>query len=186
MSAENTYPWLADLRRNPDVVEAEILPVAEERVVVLVVPKGFRVGPDIRQNVLDVAGDLGVPLVVVPTASMPRHADGTLDPAAAGEIYRNSGYTFAYQAPRTVEEETVCRLVADLLAESLPGVTISVTDDLAALGGDSLTALELSERIQSTEGVPLSAADLYGAQSLGEVAAALREAKAAARERGQQ
>lgn len=185
MSADTTYPWLTNLRQNPDVVDAEVLPVAAQQLVVLVVPKGFRVGPEIRQNVLDAAGRLELPLVVVPTATMPRHADGTLDRTAAGETYLASGYTFTYQAPRTPEEAAVCGLVAELLADSLPGVAISVTDDLAALGGDSLTALELSERIQHTEGVQLSAADLYGAQSLGEVAAAIKEAKAAAKERGQ-
>jgi acyl carrier protein len=177
MSMGDGHQWIEDLRRNPRVVEAEILPSAEPHVIVILVPDGFRVGPEIRQDVLDAAGSLEVPLVVVPTTTMPRHPDGALDHPAAEKLYLNSGYKFTYRTPASAEEEQVLRMVSELM-DSLPGVAISVTDDLASLGGDSLTALELSDRIHTTFGVMLSAADLYGAQSLAEVAAAIRDAKA--------
>ncbi len=176
MSVDDRYQWIEQLRGNPRVVDAEILPSAEPQVTVIVVPDGFRVGPEIRQDVLDVAGDLGVPLVVVPTASMPRQSDGALDHAAATELLLSSGYTFTYRPAGSTEEEVVLRTVSELIEDSLPGVAVSVTDDLASLGGDSLTALELSDRIQHTFGVTLSAVDLYGAPSLSEVAKAIREA----------
>ncbi|MEO3745654.1 phosphopantetheine-binding protein [Plantactinospora sp. B5E13] len=158
-------------------MEAEMLPSSEPQVVVIVVPEGFRVGPEIRQDVLDVAEDLETPLVVVPTSNIPRRSDGSLDHEAARNLYVNSGYKFTYRRPGSPEEEEVLRIVSELLEESLPGVAVSVTDDLASLGGDSLTALELSDRIHNTFGVVLSAADLYGAQSLAEIAATVRDAK---------
>jgi acyl carrier protein len=167
---------MADLRRNPRVVEAELLPSPEPHVIVILVPDGYRVGPEIRQDVLDAAGTVAVPLTVVPTTAMPRRPDGGLDVAAAETLYRTSGYTFTYRAPASAEEEQVLRMVSDLIDGA--GVTISVTDDLASLGGDSLTALELSERIHTRFGVEVPAADLYGARSLADIAATVRNAKA--------
>jgi acyl carrier protein len=178
MSTVDPYRWMAELRRNPRVVEAEILPSAEPQVIVILVPDGFRVGPEIRQDVLDAAEGLAVPLVVVPTTAMPRHPDGALDHPAAERLYLSSGYTFTYRTPASAEEEQLLRMVSELTEDALPGVTVSITDDLASLGGDSLTALELSDRIHTTFGVTLSAADLYGARSLADVAAAIRDAKA--------
>lgn len=178
MPVDDRFQWMEELRRKPRVVEAELLPSTEQQVVVIVVPDGFRAGPEIRQDVLDVAGEFAVPLVVVPTSKMPRQSGGTLDHSAANELYLNSGYKLSYRSPDSAEEEMVVRTVSELIGDSLSGIAVSVTDDLASLGGDSLTALELSERIHSTFGVMLSAVDLYGARSLGDIAVAIRDATA--------
>ena len=49
-------------------------------------------------------------------------------------------------------------------------------DDFLTLGGDSLTALKLANRLRSTYGVEIPLADIFEATSLREIAAAVRVA----------
>jgi acyl carrier protein len=85
--------------------------------------------------------------------------------AAAAELVRSSPYVFPYEPPATPQEAA---LVAEL-EELFPEGAISMTGDLAGLGGDSLAAIQLSEALFERHGVTVDPADLFAAASIRDV-----------------
>jgi acyl carrier protein len=156
--------WLARLVESPHVADAALLQPADSPTSVLVVPQGFQSGVMLRQLVLEVAPP-GWPLQVVIVLAMPR-IDGELDAATATEMVRTSQYIYRYEPPETDGEK---RLVA-MLEELITDVQVSMTDTLADLGGDSLTAIQLAELLYDRQGITVDPSELYAAGSLRELA----------------
>ncbi|MEE4023015.1 AMP-binding protein [Gordonia sp. PKS22-38] len=90
-------------------------------------------------------------LVVVP--ALPRTRNGKVDRAALPEPVQRP----ARVAPASRTERLLVPMCEDLLSLD----DIGVTDDFLALGGDSLTAVELVRRIDDTFGVRLSPSAVF-------------------------
>jgi non-ribosomal peptide synthase protein (TIGR01720 family) len=83
-----------------------------------------------------------VPSEYVPVPELPVTAHGKLD---AGALVALAPARAAPRAPRTPEEQTLCVLLAGLLGTDLVGAE----DDFLALGGDSITAIQLVSRARA-------------------------------------
>jgi amino acid adenylation domain-containing protein/non-ribosomal peptide synthase protein (TIGR01720 family) len=85
-----------------------------------------------------------VPSEYVPVPALPVTAHGKLDLAALAALVPAPAAA-APRAPGTPEEETLCRLLAGLLGTERVGAE----DDFLALGGDSITAIQLVSRARA-------------------------------------
>ena len=105
-----------------------------------------------------------IPSAVVVLERFPTTRSGKLDRRALPTPAPRTDAVAAV-APVTPAERTLTALVAD----ALPGVTVSVTDNLFRLGGDSLLAARLVSRARAA-GVELALADVFDARDLRELA----------------
>ncbi|MEV0401886.1 amino acid adenylation domain-containing protein [Actinoallomurus sp. NPDC050550] len=109
-----------------------------------------------------------VPAAVVPLPELPLTANGKLDRAALpAPEYRVSG-----RAPRTPEEEVLCRLFAEVLGLDGPA---GADDGFFDLGGDSIVAIQLVARARR-EGLALTAREVFRHRTPGALAAVARPA----------
>ncbi|HVI20188.1 MAG TPA: condensation domain-containing protein, partial [Gaiellales bacterium] len=142
-----------------------------KRLVGYVVPAPGAV-PDaaaLRRALGERLPDYMVPAALVVLEALPLTANGKLDrralPAPDGQ-----DQAAAYRAPRTPEEEILCRLFAEVLALERVGLD----DNFFALGGHSLMATRLVSRVRGTLGVELAIRTLFEAPSVAELAPRLR------------
>ncbi|GIH11875.1 phosphopantetheine-binding protein [Rugosimonospora africana] len=141
---------LRALRAREDVAEAVVCDVelaGGPTTVILVRSEDFCAGADVRDDVLDVLGTAGPPVVVVaPDAGSFAEAAG--DQGALRELVEGSPYAYSWVAPDSPRDELVAEVVAQVLGRS----RVSMTDNFLDLGGDSVLALEVvSELEQRTE-----------------------------------
>ena len=162
---------LADrLRAHPFVNDAEVMTGPNPgEVTVFLAPQGFRPGPELRDIVLGLVDAPGPWVQVVVGWAVPRGPDGQLDREAALAALDQPGAVFRFEPPDTAGE----RMLASMVQAVLPDVRLSMTDDLASLGGDSLTAVDLVVRIREGFGVEVDPQQVFDAESLRELAAAL-------------
>nr|AGS49868.1 long-chain-fatty-acid--CoA ligase [uncultured bacterium esnapd18] len=115
--------------------------------------------------------DYLVPAELVPVASLPITPNGKVDRAALPAPDRTSDG----RAPRDRNEEVLCEIYAELLGRD----RVSIDDDYAALGGDSLTAHRLINRVRTVLGVEMTVHDLFDGHTVEEVARSLAGARPA-------
>ncbi|MFJ6671323.1 amino acid adenylation domain-containing protein [Actinosynnema sp. NPDC091369] len=164
----------AALTGHPSVRQAEVVVredrPGDKRLVAYVVADGTP--RELRAHVAGLLPEHLVPSAVVVLDALPRTATGKLDRAAlpAPAVTASSD-----DAPRTVPEEVLCGLFADVLG--LPSV--GALDDFLDLGGHSLLVATLVSRVRAALGVELRIADVFAARTPRALAAALPSAAAA-------
>jgi acyl carrier protein len=166
-----TAPLAELLREQPLIGDAEVLRDAGG-ITVLVVRRGYRPGPVVRDLVMGLAGEAGRGARVAIVSEIPRDGAGAVDEAAAWAAVRAASVLMRYEPPASEIE----RVLAGLVGELLPEVRVSMTDDLAVLGGDSLFAVELVALIAERLGVEVDAQELFAAESVREMAAVVGRA----------
>ncbi|MFV2010020.1 MULTISPECIES: amino acid adenylation domain-containing protein [unclassified Micromonospora] len=131
-------------------VVARELDAGSKSLVAYVVagPDGVDLGA-LRSAAITTLPDFMVPAAFVPLVALPLTANGKLDRRALPAPDFDS--VVPYRAPRTVTEELLCELFAEVL-----GITrVGVDDDFFALNGQSLLAMRLISRVHAVLGVDL-------------------------------
>lgn len=136
-------------------------------MIALIVGKGFRPGPELREKAMSLAGELSGRLQVAILPKIPRHPDGSLDKEQVFAIIRRPRVLLRFEPPDTDSE----RKVVNLLITLLPVKNISMNDSLGDLGADSITIIELSSLVYDQFGVEISPLEVFRLQSIRELAA---------------
>nr|WP_037679926.1 non-ribosomal peptide synthetase [Streptomyces griseus] len=140
----------AALASHPGVARAAVL-VQDGRLVGYAVPVSASLDEsDVRRHVAGVLPGHMVPSAVVVLDRLPLTANGKLDRAA---LPATGPATGTGRAPRTPHEEILCGLFTDVLG--LAAHQAGPDDSFFALGGDSLLAMRLADRIRSALGATL-------------------------------
>lgn len=162
---------LAALLREDDMIrDADVMIDAGSGLVsAFIVPQGLRLAPEIRQRAMRIARDKARSFQIVLVHVIPRMPDGALDEDQGRKAIQRSGAVHRYEPAATEMERSVTALVGEVL----PGRQVSITDSLGALGGDSLSTLELTTLIRERLGIDVLPQDVFGAESLRDLATAL-------------
>jgi amino acid adenylation domain-containing protein len=138
------------------VVVAQHLGDEDKRLVAYLVPE--RGGVDVaalRAHAESALPDYMVPSAYVTLDELPLTANGKLDRKALPLPEEQSGS--GYRAPRDGREEQLCRIFAEVLDVERVGID----DDFFELGGQSLSAMKLLNRIRTALGVDVSIETLF-------------------------
>ncbi len=160
----------AALTGHPSVAEAAVAKQGDHLVGYVVARRGAVVDPAaLRRHIAETLPAQLVPSTVVVLNSLPTSPNGKLDRRAlpVPEVRSAVGG----RAPRDAREELLCGLFAEALA--VPSV--GVDDEFLALGGHSLTAIQLVNRIRSVLGVELDSTALLEHGTVSEVVQHLDE-----------
>ncbi|MFR9728396.1 amino acid adenylation domain-containing protein [Saccharopolyspora sp. MS10] len=111
-----------------------------------------------------------VPSAVVVVDEFPLTANGKLDKRALLDRHRPG--PDSAPAPATEQETVLVRLVADVLGSPV----VSPADGFLEVGGDSLSAARVVNRLRTELGVEVSVKDVLGATALAELARIAAEA----------
>ncbi|MFJ7776862.1 condensation domain-containing protein [Streptomyces yangpuensis] len=178
---DGRHPAAQALRAHPEVVDAEVLRHGQGPAVAYAVlrdsvgPSGHELLGLLRRSLAPEA----VPAAVTLLDALPRTAAGPLDPARLPGPSAPSGPS----APADPRAAAVTEAFTAVL-----GPVPTPDDDFFALGGHSLKAVQLAERLRTDLGLPLTGLDVLQARTpraltalLGERAARQSAAKAASR-----
>lgn len=117
-----------------------------------------------------------VPDLIVQLSSLPLTANGKIDRSRLPEATYGISLQMDCVAPGTLEEETLCKLWAEVLQKN----PIGVNQDFFTLGGHSLLALQISAQVRVIFGVELPLRAFFEARTITAMAAYI------ARQRGQE
>ncbi|MCP3755583.1 non-ribosomal peptide synthetase [Streptomyces sp. TBY4] len=161
----------ATLLKHSDVARAVVTAVepvpGDVRLVAYVVGvDGTRLVPArLRRYLSDTLPAFMVPASFVVLDRMPVNVNGKVDVAALPAPQ----WTVSGRAPRTPQEELLCRLVADVLKIA----EVGVDDDFFELGGHSLQVARLASRVRSVMGVDLPVRVIFERQTVAGIANAI-------------
>ena len=171
----------AELSEHPAVRKAAVIARADESgdktLVAYVVPKdrdALQVS-ELRSTLRARLPDYMVPAAFVVLDALPLTGSRKVDRTALALMpfdVRQAGRDDA--SPQTPVEEQLCRIWSEVLGVE----PIARNDDFFELGGHSLLAMRVLARIRSRLSVEISAAILFQAPTLGEMARLLDDAKA--------
>ncbi|MFC8142797.1 amino acid adenylation domain-containing protein [Streptomyces paradoxus] len=162
----------AALASHPDVAQAVVL-VQDGRLV------GYTVGraldaDALRRHAGRTLPDHMVPSAVIVLDRLPLTSNGKLDRAALPAPHAQS----RGRAPRTPQEEILCGLFADVLG--LDPHRVGTDNGFFDLGGDSLLAMRLTDRMRSVLGIALPVRAVFEAATPAGLAAKLGESEGGA------
>ncbi len=167
----------AVLQEHPDVAGAVVLVQQEatgEKVLVAYFTARQEPPPTAQQLRTFARRQLPDPMVpgrMIRLPELPRTANGKVDrdalarPAEPAKASKTHGYT----APRSVLEE----VLAEMWAELLRCERVGIDDDFFDLGGDSLLAVQLMARLRATFPAELTASALFSSSTVAQLAQAL-------------
>ncbi|MFG1914953.1 amino acid adenylation domain-containing protein [Micromonospora sp. NPDC048898] len=161
------------LLKHPDVARAVVTAVeaapGDLKLVAYVVGAASArpVPARLRRYVADTLPSFMVPASFVVLDRMPTNTNGKVDVAALPA----PRWTVSGRAPRTPQEDLLCRLVADVL--KIPEV--GVDDDFFELGGHSLQVARLASRVRSVLGVDMPVRVIFERQTVAGIANAIDE-----------
>ncbi|MEU9837524.1 amino acid adenylation domain-containing protein, partial [Streptosporangium sp. NPDC048047] len=168
----------ATLARHPEVAQAVVLAredhPGDRRLTAYLVPRtadadaGELIGR-VRRAAGETLPAYMVPSAFVVLASLPLNHNGKVDRRALPAPESVTSGT----APRTLAEERLCALFAELLA--VPGV--GVDDDFFALGGHSLLAMRAVTAIRAAFSAELRIRDVFEAPTVAELAVRIDKAR---------
>jgi len=156
---------------HPAVADAAVYPAGDGEPLVVVAPVGFLNGPEVRE-ILRAGLPAGeVPARVAVLDELPRQPDGRLDPAELDRrLATLPGGVYQFEPAGDELEE---RLVA-LWMELLGRPEVGVTDDFIDVGGDSMSGVELVNRVDELFGVQLELDEVFQNTTVRGLAAAIR------------
>lgn len=157
----------AALAGHPDVSRAVVL-VRDGRLVAYVVAAAVD-ADTLRRHAGRTLPEHMVPAAVVRLDRLPLTANGKLDRDALPAPSAQSGG----RAPRTPQEEILCALFADVLG--VPAHRVGADDAFFDLGGDSLLAMRLADRIRAALGTALPVRSVFETPTPAGLAERLRE-----------
>src|SRR5206468_7878369 len=128
----------------------------------------------LRRDLVETLPPAMIPARFVEVSELPRSRNGKIDRAALVRLAEDRAAPHRHVAPSGDVE----RWLAGQFAELLGVERASATDDLFALGGDSIVAMRLASRIAGDLGVELSQRAIFGAATIAGIAAAIREGRA--------
>ncbi|MFJ7048679.1 non-ribosomal peptide synthase/polyketide synthase [Streptomyces sp. NPDC101112] len=158
------------LADHPAVAQAAAA-VHGQRLVGYVVPAGDLDDEELRARLAGRLPEYMVPARLVRLAELPLTPSGKVDRRAlpAPDTAPSAG-----RAPRTVREDILCSLFAEVLG--LPAV--SIDDDFFERGGHSLLVARLANRIRAVLGVEIELSALFEATTVAKLSARLGSAPA--------
>ncbi|WP_053745456.1 non-ribosomal peptide synthetase [Streptomyces sp. NRRL WC-3618] len=145
------------LADHPEVAQAVVVE-REGRLVAYVVGRAALDAESLRHHAGGTLPEHMVPGAVVVLDRLPLTANGKLDRAALPEPDVSSG---GGRAPRTPQEEILCGLFADVLG--MAAHRVGADDGFFDLGGDSLLAMRLTDRIRGALAVALPVRTVFEA-----------------------
>jgi acyl carrier protein len=158
----------AALRADNLINDAEVIAgTAPAWLTAFIVPQGFRPGYRFRRRAMELAGDLSEHIQVALVRVIPRDENNEVARDKAHELLGRAGIIFGYEPPVSDRE----KMFLELVLEVLPGVHVSMTDNLPSLGGDSLGAIELIDLIENRMGVKVDPQEVFSATSFRELLA---------------
>ncbi|MFB6849850.1 amino acid adenylation domain-containing protein [Streptomyces sp. NPDC056373] len=162
----------AALASHPDVAQAVVLE-RDGRLVGYTAGRSLDAGT-LRRHAARTLPDHMVPSAVVVLERFPLTSNGKLDRAALPAPSADG----AGRPPRTPQEEILCGLFADVLGQEPH--RIGADDGFFDLGGDSLLAMRLSDRIRSALGTALPVRAVFEAATPAGLALRLGEGEGGA------
>ena len=169
------------LVRHPDiqtaVVSARGTDAGNRQLVAYVVPVPGRAPStiELRRTLLQTLPEYMVPSRFVMMPSLPLGGTGKVDRYRLPDPASLAGADVVRVAPRNRIEEELARLWRDLLLID----DVSVDDNFFALGGHSLTVVQLATRIRDSLGVNLPIQRIFEAPTLAELAMVILQMEAA-------
>jgi nonribosomal peptide synthetase DhbF len=151
----------AALRESPEVAQTVAIArenkSGEKQLLAYVVPSpGATIDPVVmRHKLMQKLPDYMVPAAIVELGKVPLTVNGKLDIKALPDPEFQALKT--YRAPRTPREKTLCFLFSQVLGLE----HISIDDNFFEIGGHSLLAVRLVNRIRATLGLELSIRNLF-------------------------
>ncbi|CAL9674367.1 Tyrocidine synthase 3 (plasmid) [Streptomyces sp. enrichment culture] len=170
---ESALAACAKVARSAVVVHED--PSGNKRLVgYAVAQEGMHIdSSELRLELAQMLPDYMVPSAFVVLDSFPLTANGKLDRRALPVPGWSGGG--GGRRPRSVREEVLCGLFAEVLGVA----SVGVDDGFFELGGHSLLAMRLVARVRAVLGVELGLRTLFEASSVAELAARLGEGGAA-------
>ncbi|QWF76787.1 amino acid adenylation domain-containing protein [Amycolatopsis sp. CA-230715] len=152
------------------VVVAKEISAADRRLVAYLRPRPGCDLPPARSLVKHCARTLPghmVPSVFVEVPRFPLTDNGKLDRSALPEPVWAADV--ARRAPRTSQEEALCRAFSELLGVG----EVGIDDDFFDRGGHSLLGAQLVSRVRASHGVGMTMADLFERRTVARIATLL-------------
>ncbi len=160
------------LLTHPDLAEAVVRPykAADQStyLAAFVVPANGATVPvsaDLRQHLNQRVPAYMIPAFFVPLTGIPLTVNGKVDTAKLPEPETHLGRSAAYVAPTTSTEIELATIWTQVLGKE----RISVYDNFFDLGGNSLKAVQITQRVESLGGT-LRLADVFSRQTVRAIA----------------